>query len=621
MTYRFRWLDRAFGTNVLTLWSWLLTFPFAITVMGGSEYVDTTPARGADFAVAATVHLVTGAGMLAARYTVLRPDQQRHRRFWALLVFAVLGASRPFLLLVLANAVGLQAHTGDLVTRVVINVVCTITMLTLIALLIDILRRHQAVQRRLRAALTTLDLQREFDEQQLDGLRRQYVDDVTARIDAALDSRRDEPLDATQASVLLRRIADDVVRPMSHELYRDEGPAVSPSAVGGPVSLLERSGRILSALRPAPLVLPYLLLALVFLPHLLSNVSLVFTAVQLVLGACIYLAGNAVTMLLARVVHQPGARIGLLSLCYTATAIVGTFFMHWTANTAGYSPSWNWAAAFIYPSFALSLSIIAATAAELASDEHRLAGLLAEQVQHTAHTHNRLRTARKRAAHLLHTAVQGELVAAALSLQRRSTDAPADALPTNAWGDVMTTIARIKREVAQEDAVDLTPASDRIRALVTMWGSALRITSRYDDEVWPLLAADPARAELAVDALSEGFTNAVRHGNGERVDVHVGVAEPGSGRAGARVTDTGLADAGLTDAGLTDAGLTNAGLTDAGDRVAVAPLAAVVITVRSSGVISSGPTNGLGLRSLQSATSAATLSEERGAVSLVVALA
>jgi signal transduction histidine kinase len=322
-------------------------------------------------------------------------------------------------------------------------------------------------------------------------------------------------------------------------------------------------------------VLPYVLLALVFLPHLLSNVGLAFTAVQLALAACIYLSGNAATMLLSRGVQHPAARIGLLSLCYTATAIVGTLVMYWSAHQAGHAPSLNWSPAFIYPSFALALSIIAATARELAGDEQRLAELLAEQVQHTAHTHNRLRLARKQTAHVLHTAVQGELVAAALTLQRRTSDAAADTLSANAWGDVMTTIARIKQEVALGDVVDLTPAADRIGALVTMWGSALRLTAQYDAEVWPLLAADATRTEMAVDALSEGFTNAVRHGNGQRVDVRLGVDGAGT---------------------------------------------TVVITVRSSGVISSGVTNGLGLRSLRSATSAVTLSESRGEVSLVVEL-
>lgn len=306
-----------------------------------------------------------------------------------------------------------------------------------------------------------------------------------------------------------------------------------------------------------------------------TNVSVTFTVIQLVLGAGLYLSGSALTAALTRRVQNSGVRIAVLSLGYTSTAILATLVMHWSAHTAGYSPTMNWSPAFIYPSFALALSIIAATAAELAGDEQRLAELLAEEVQHTAHTHSRLRLARKRTAHLLHTAVQGELVAAALSLQRRSS-ATTDPLSTNVWGDVMTTIARIKHEVAQDDVVDPTPAAEQVKALITMWGSALRITARYDDEVWPVLAADAARTEMAVDALSEGFTNAVRHGNGQRVDVHLGVA---------------------------------------------GPLPRAIITVRSAGVISSGPTNGLGLRSLQSSASAVTLSESRGEVSLVVELA
>ncbi len=47
-----------------------------------------------------------------------------------------------------------------------------------------------------------------------------------------------------------------------------------------------------------------------------------------------------------------------------------------------------------------------------------------------------------------------------------------------------------------------------------MWSAAVPVRSDIDPDVWPLLSASPVRLEHAIDVLSEGFTNAIRHGTG-----------------------------------------------------------------------------------------------------------
>ncbi len=170
MIRRFPWLARIGGSSAVTRWSWILTAPFAVTVMG--SYITARSPRDwpTYFGVAVMVHLIMGLALLVAWLTVLRPDRPRHRPVVSLIVFAALGACRPFLLDALLVFNGFATDDRSLWARLFINMTTAVVALSLIAILVDSVREHDATMRRLRAARTALDEQRRVDEEYLAGL-------------------------------------------------------------------------------------------------------------------------------------------------------------------------------------------------------------------------------------------------------------------------------------------------------------------------------------------------------------------------------------------------------------------------------------------------------------------
>jgi hypothetical protein len=60
-------LNRLGGVNSVTIWSWLVTLPFALTVMSGLQYVRAGESSWAPVLVAAVAHIGTGFLLLVAR--------------------------------------------------------------------------------------------------------------------------------------------------------------------------------------------------------------------------------------------------------------------------------------------------------------------------------------------------------------------------------------------------------------------------------------------------------------------------------------------------------------------------------------------------------------------------
>ena len=250
MTGRYPWIARAFGDNAITLWSWLLTLPFAVTVMAGYEFLRVGQSPYRAFFVALTVHVVLGGVLLAARVTVLRPGRRGIRSLTALLLFAGIGVVRPLLALWIAAQYGILVAPGDLVSRVTINVASSFVMLTLIAVVVDILREHGDVQRRLIAMRAAVERRRVDADRRVDELRVEFATTVARRIDTAIGTTENE-LAPTDAALLLRRISDDIVRPMSHELFRDAEAADAEAATdaAGSVSMASAARRMAGTTR------------------------------------------------------------------------------------------------------------------------------------------------------------------------------------------------------------------------------------------------------------------------------------------------------------------------------------------------------------------------------------
>ena len=441
---------------------------------------------------------------------------------------------RPLLAVTLAAPFGVVLAQGDLFSRVTINVVSALVMLPLIAVAVDILREHGEVQRRLIAARSAVEERRADADRGVEELRHQFAATVAERLDAAIGATGGE-LGAVDAAALLRRISDDVVRPMSHELFRD-AQAVDADVesrgtpadrgegeldLGRPIRVRDRLRRIASGLQPdPPIVIALVYLVLVF-PHFLTTYGLAVTIIQTPVIGGIYLAGNAATFAIGSRIPSAVWRITAIVACYTGVALVAALQNGAALALFGYSAEFYWAEVASYPFIAVTIAIIRSVSVQLHGDEDALAASLRERVRLATGAQSRLKDVRLRLSHVLHSTVQAELIAVSLGLggHRPLTDdrMPAtegDARPVDASAVVAGTVADIKRALLSPTVGRTPSARDGIEAILAMWGTALRIGVDIDDEVWDLLDSDPARASAVIDALSEGLTNAVRHGRG-----------------------------------------------------------------------------------------------------------
>ena len=125
---------------------------------------------------------------------------------------------------------------------------------------------------------------------------------------------------------------------------------------------------------------------------------------------------------------------------------------------------------------------------------------------------------RRQYAHLMHGGVQAEMTAAALAISRAAEAGE----PTEAI------IARADELVAlldeQRDRLDSTDATETLAEVIDTWFLALDIDLRSDPQSQALMSADPDLARRVVDVVSEGVTNAVRHGSARSVSVAIGPA-------------------------------------------------------------------------------------------------
>ncbi|GAB2642613.1 hypothetical protein ABI214_13500 [Prescottella soli] len=512
----FPWLARIGGSAAVTRWSWILTAPFAVTVMGSYSAARGPADWPTYFSVAVMVHLILGVALLFAWLTVLRPNRTRARPAVAIAVFALLGAMRPFLLDALIGVQGVPTDPRSMGVRLIINVTTGIVALSLVAILVDSVREHNAVMRRLRAARTALDTQRRVDEEYLAGLGQRCADDLAARIDAALAQTDRASVDAERDARLLRGISEDIVRPMSHVLFDDATPPPEPASPPPTLTRRERVRGVLQAVRPAPLVLPVVLYTAVILTFLLTSYGLRETALEVVASVAVCVCGNWVVQRTVVRIRSAPRRLVVMAVAYSVIAGVTAVMLWIIIGGNGFPPAFVVPGVAFYPFSALAMSLIAAANEQRGVEERQLADALGDRSRLAAEVHGRVIAARRRLAHVLHSSVQGELVATALAMR---------VAPGAVDGSVGEIVDRLLREVAREEQRPTvrSDARARITELIGMWSAAVPIRTDVDERVWSLLSDSPVRLEHAIDVLSEGFTNAIRHGRGGPLHLQMAV--------------------------------------------------------------------------------------------------
>jgi signal transduction histidine kinase len=343
--------------------------------------------------------------------------------------------------------------------------------------------------------------------------------------------------------------------------------------------------RVASGLQPdPPIVITLVYLVLVF-PHFLTTYGLAVTAIQTPVIGGIYLAGNTAAFAIGSRIRRPGWRILTIVACYTGVALLAAAQNSAALSVFGYSAAFYWAEVASYPFVAVTIAVIRSVSVQLHSDEDALADSLREQVRVASRAQRRLTAVRRRLSHMLHSTIQAELIAASLGLSGRTAPGDRPAHPVHpaderigrvdASAVVARTIADIKRELLSLPPEQDAPAREGIEGILAMWGTALRIEAAVDDIVWDLLDTDPARASAVVDALSEGLTNAVRHGRGDSAELTIRY-DPGDDSVIVELRS----DGGLSEPRHAESGIGLAGLRRIGSRVSIrAEDEQVVLTV------------------------------------------
>lgn len=539
------WARGIGSMNALSFWSWLLTLPLALTVMNmfaGSVTLAGTGSvplaeESSGTAVVFLVHVVLGlVGILLRPLITARPSL-KGRITTAFGTFAFLGACRPLLVAWSARALNIADLSEDLWARVLINIGAALVFLSAIAMLTDSIRGHAVLERRLRAARAAIEAQLGFDEHRLRSIRSDYVAELSKRLDMVLSARMSATLDRSEASRLLRTISDDVVRPMSHQLFHDHTPLPPETPPPRPPSRAERTEGLTHLIRAAPLALPVLLFESLIAVRLLTEYGLLFLLVQGVVGGTILLVGNAATARTVRRIASPVRRISAMTLCYAGTAALGASVTCLLQEVFGYAQLFYWSALWAYPLTALIVALLRAAERQRRRHEVRLARSLNELLKLADRAHQKLLHTRRRVARILHTKLQGNLVSSALALAgSRGNDAEEDLAPQDVRDILASAVAAAQSEILEDSAGQAGRGAASIQDLLSTWGRVLRLACDIEPEVWALCDEDPARAEAVIEVLSEGFTNAIRHGERNNVRVTMSAHEPPTTRS---VADSG----------------------------------------------------------------------------------
>lgn len=506
------WSTIVGGGGVFTVWGWLAMAPVCLTVLGAYDAASTAAERATGVALAAAVHLVTGVLIFAAALVERQVSRPTPRAVLVLTAAVLIGAARPLVMDAAQSLVGIPMYDGSMYTRIATNVVFTVVSLTLCGVVVYGLRRYRSVQTRLRRVEQALDEARRIDERDLGAIAQEFLQDAERAVAAALTPAHGEPFDAQRQAQALRALSRDVVRPLSHRLFEptvstDDG--TTRDASPPKAAVIEPKAPL--ALRPSPTpvgLAPVLYMAVV-LPALVSAAG-PFAAVAIVgAGLLIGVLGDLTVGRLSPRRRGFEVWFGVITIGYVAVGAAIGLSSTVLGGLVGHDGPYLAVNLIAYPLVGAATALGSSVASGLRETEAKLARALAENDRLTAHARTRLVAAREHAARILHSDVQGELIATALKLQRGL----AGSGDVDSSRDKILELLRHGRGAAANSPEAVRESTLRV---VTAWSSAIELDFVATAGVWERLSADSVLSEVTLDALSEALSNVVRHASAPR---------------------------------------------------------------------------------------------------------
>lgn len=542
-----RWWFQVGTSNALSIWSWLFTLPMALGVSMAFQPDATGRDRWMWVGYLLAVQLLLGALMWIAAQTMLPRETGQSRPIAAVVVFMCLGAVRAVAMDVAAPA--FNALDTSLGTRLVINVLAGPLILAVIAVVVDTYRRHATVMQRLQQAQASLDAIRSVDVEARALDEREMAQQVFDEIAEALSAQDVDPEE-------IKRAARDLVRTRSHEIERSDPisiPQVDVVKQPGEVLLtLSRRMRIPSAW-PAALTIEVLSLPVVAAAHGWAAGTINAVVASVVIAATLF-GGHLLWRWLPR---RMRGGIGVLLTGVIAGLLAVTVVLPVVRVVDPSYPLYLLSGVSLVTVFVVGVSLVSAIGSTLRSKEDEQAQLVSEAAGQVQALRTHIADRRRKVAAFLHGPIQAELLVASAS-----------------GVSVEQVMASLQERFAQfGHEIPASTTRERIDAVSLAWSAALTITRDIDEAALIRADAQPGADQVLVDALSEGFANALRHASSTNVQVMI------------RCVDDD----------------------------------AVELRVLTEGSISATPnSDGIGLRHLQESARAVELSPEAGGASLIV---
>lgn len=519
------WRNRLGGPNAITLPAWLLTLPGAVV----TPALTAAEATGAQvltwFVLGFLAHVVSGVVLLVGRLTVL-PAKSRPPRLWAFVIVVVAaGLARGLFIAVVAFDTGLS-DSLNLVFRLVSAPATLLLWFSIATLIVDSSRRH-----RLTMHLLTSQLEREAQlAVQSAELIKHYRDSIvldTQRIVARqLEHSSALSADPTLAASRLRQVADDVVRPLSHELnlrsIHDAELVGDVERAGRPRRVpLSTYGRAMVEARPFGPALT----ALVILGTSVYVTILLLGPVEGIVAVTVLCAG---TYVLGRIAQSATERADGGGIRRRSVRVVGWWIAISLFDALVMFVMWGRANDWVLDGYALEITFsltaffLVAAIPQLAvaaagatswlreSAEASLQEAADETEWMTARLRQQAYLEKRQISRVLHGEVQARIVSMALQIQLNPPPDPAAAM----------------REMSEQISAALGDRRDfawaeELARVAQLWAEAIELTVTIAEDSVTLLDADPTAARSVVEVVREAITNAVRHGGADAVTCRV----------------------------------------------------------------------------------------------------